>query len=470
MHFKCKNLNVEAIIISSHLLNSTNGSSKEIELCSNEEYFTSQKDKHSPLQQITSKDLNQCATNSQNTAEPISRKCTTAPLARKHTNGQQNSNIQNVTWLDNKCTNSLLTVPNCMHNDNELKSQAQIMQSRSTISECGDQENSSYCKKSSQACKQSAAKELLSIPKSRLSNYSNIERNNKCLKICSEEKAKWKEEAFQIKRALSKKSVHSRMLNKLKDGIACSTIDKKIKDGGCTRESVINKQINGKSIQDSENSVAGLSTSCLTTCPLQPTLDMAREEMRVLSYKSGCSRHDHTSDFLQCLTKEGMQWKCQNYQPATITKTEGNNSPPEAFEFVMFPDRQEFGRAQSVAAAVLPAFRWYPLQKTLKRSNGTTKYQSQAKWLQKNNSNKMYNCTSRTTDELSVQNKAEMAPLENHITTAQLLHTIRYGMHQNQDIIQINSLLKENHKMKGMNSKHLKEALILYLQKTKEMQ
>ncbi|XP_060685580.1 uncharacterized protein LOC132818538 [Hemiscyllium ocellatum] len=164
-HFKCKDLDVEAIIISSQLSNSTHGSSKEIESCMNEEYFAGRKGKHSPLQQITSKDLNEYATNSQNTTEPISRKCTTIPLVRKHTNGQQKSDIPNATWSVNKCANLLVPIPNHVHGGNELKGQVQVMQSRSTISECDDQENSSYCKNSSQACELSTAKELLLISK-----------------------------------------------------------------------------------------------------------------------------------------------------------------------------------------------------------------------------------------------------------------------------------------------------------------
>ncbi|XP_043554810.1 uncharacterized protein LOC122554215 [Chiloscyllium plagiosum] len=463
-HFKCKDLDVEAIIISSQLSNSAHGSSKEIESCMNEEYFAGRKGKHSPLQQITSKDLNEYATNSQNTTEPISRKCTTVPLVRKLKSGQQKSDIPNATCSDNKCANPLVPIPNHVHHGNELKGQAQVMQSRSTISECDDQENSSYCKNSSQACELSTAKELLFISKSRLSTHSKIERKNKHSKTCSEEKRHWKEEPFQVQ-ALSKKSVHSRMLNKFKNGIACSTMDKN-KDGSCIRENLINKQINGKSTPDSDNSAVGLSESCLKVCSLQPTLDMAREDINALSYKSGCGKHDHTSDFLQSLSKEGMEWKRQNYQPATVTLMEDKNSSAEASEFITLYDQQEFQGTQSVATGVvLPAFRQYPFQKTLQRN----KLQSQAKWLQENNSIKMYHCTSRTSDEQSVQNIAEMAPSENHITTAQLLHTIRYGMHQNEDIIQINSLLKENHRTKGMNSKHLEEALILYSRKTKEM-
>ncbi|XP_038649847.1 uncharacterized protein LOC119964441 isoform X2 [Scyliorhinus canicula] len=463
VHLKCEYLDTETIIISSHLLNTTLGSSEEIATCMNEEQFSSPEGKRSPYQQIAATDLDESANPSQNTTKSLSRGCASAPSIRKHPNWQQSSNIQTATCSSsNKCAKQVLPMPNHGLPGNHLKDRGHVPQSRAEISECGERCNNRPSK--CQVYNLAAAKQLFKLER-RPFNYLKIERKNKCLDVCSEEKTNQKEEQFQVKGTGCQENAQSRMLNKVKGGVACCTAGKKSEDGSCIRGSTIDKPINSKNIQDSDNSDEGLSVRCLTICPLQPTLDLAREEINTHSYKPGSAKRDHTHDILHGLSKEGMQWKRQHCQLSTISLMEDENPSVEAPKFIALPEQQK-----PVATAVLlPAFRPHPFKKLLQQNKGTTKFQNQAKCLQENNSIKLYHCTSHTPDEQSVQNIAEMASPENHITISQLLHTTRDGMHQNQDTIQINSLLKENRRTKEINSKQLKEALFLYLQKTKEM-
>ncbi|XP_072366675.1 uncharacterized protein [Scyliorhinus torazame] len=436
VHLKCEYLDAETIIISSHLLNTTLGSSEETATCMNEEQFSSPEGKYPPCQQIEAKDLDKSANPSQNTTKSLSRGCTSAPSIRKHPNWQQNSNIQTATCSNSKCAKQVLPMPNHGLPGNHLKDRGQVPQSRAEISEYGERCNNSPYK--CQVYKLATTKQLFKLERRPFNNLK-IERKNKCLDACSEEKTNHKEEQFQVKGTVCKENAQSRMLNSVKDGIACCTTIKKSEDGSCMRGSAIDKQINSKNIQDSDNSDAGLSVRCLTICPLQPTLDLAREEINAHSYKPGSGKRDLTHDILQGLSKEGMQWKRQHYQLSTISLMEDENASVEAPKFIAQPERQKVGGTKPVATAVLlPAFRPHPFKKLLQQNKGTTKFQNQAKCLQENNSIKLYHCTSHTPDEQSVQNIAEMASPENHITTSQLLHTTRDGMHQNQDTIQIN--------------------------------
>ncbi|XP_051867637.1 uncharacterized protein LOC127568200 [Pristis pectinata] len=463
--FKCRDLDVDTIIISSHLLNTTHGASKETKFCMNEDHFSYQKGKCSS-QQIMVKDLNKCAVDSESTTESSSGECSLATPVTKHTNGLQNSNIEKATSSSNQCGKHVPSVTNHQLTDNQLNDPKQVTESRSVISECHDQCHNKCSRQPLKANETSTVNQLPTCnSEGKIPTCSKIKNKNKCSEICSEEKPHWKEELFQVKENLCKRNIDSGILRTEEDSTVCSTIGQSYEDG-CRTTRPMDRQINSKSAQELAN-FAGLSARYLAMCPLQSPFDMAREGVNI--YPSG-SKNNHTSDIFQSLSKERMQGKRQNYQLTRITLLEDKGTSLETLECISQVDQQGFGCAKSVATAMLlPAFRPYPSKQSLHRNKGTTKLQNQAKCLQENNSFKMYHCTPHTPDVQSVQNMAEMTLPEGHITVAQLLQTMSEGMDQNQYTIQIHSHFKEGHRTKGMKSKDLNEALFLFLQKTKKM-
>ncbi|XP_072918852.1 uncharacterized protein [Hemitrygon akajei] len=292
-----------------------------------------------------------------------------------------------------------------------------------------------------------------------------MENKTKYSEICSEKKVNWKEELFQVKGTLSKRNTDSGLLRTAQESTLCSAIGQTYADD-CHTERPMDRQINSKRFQELAN-FAGFSARYLAMCHLQNPLDMAREGVSI--YPGG-SKNNYTDDIIQSLSKEKMRSKRQNYQLARITLLEDKSTSLETLERISQTDQQEFERAKSVATAMLlPAFRPFPSKQSLHRNKGTTKLPNQAKYLQENNSFKMYHCTSHIPDVRSVQNMTEVTLPEGHITVAQLLETMTEGLDQNRDTMQTNSCFKEGHRTKGMKSKDLSEDLFLFLQKTKKM-
>ncbi|XP_062920653.1 uncharacterized protein LOC134354987 isoform X2 [Mobula hypostoma] len=459
---KCNHLDVNRIIVSSHLLNTLHGASKET---TNEEHFSHQKGKCSS-QQLAAKDLNKCSVSSECPNESSLEMCNPAPPVAKHITEPQNNNIEKTTSSNNQCRKLVLSMTNHQSTDNQLNDLKQVRESRSEISECHDQRHNEC---SGQLLKNNETSTVNQLPafklEGKLPTCSKMENKTKYPEICSEKKFNWKEGLFQVKGTSSKRNTDSGILRTAQESTSCSTIGQTYAVD-CLTERPMDRQINSNRFQELAN-FTGLSARYLATCHLQNPLDMAKEGVNI--YPGG-SKNNHTDDIIQSLSKERMQSKRQNYQLARITLLEDKSTSLETMECISQMDQQEFERAKSVATAMLlPAFRPFPSKQSLHRNKGTTKLQNQAKYLQENNSLKMDHCTSHIPDVRSVQNMTEVTLSEGHITVAQLLQTMTEGMDQNRDAIQISSCFKEGHRTKGMKSKDLNEDLFLFLQKTKKM-
>ncbi|XP_032883714.1 uncharacterized protein LOC116977393 [Amblyraja radiata] len=371
VEFKCRDLDVSTITISSHLLNTTRGKNKETKTCMYEDHFDYLKGKCSS-QDIVAKDLNKCAQDSVSTTESTSGKYRLAPLVTKHATGLHNSNIETAIASNIQCGNHVLSMTSRQLADNQLNDPTHETESNSVMSECRDPCSRQPLK----ACETSTIKQPSAFNlEGKLPTCSKNGSN--CLETLREEEINWKENIFQVEGTVRKRGLDSRILT-VQESTECSTRSQTNEDGQHIARP-LDSQVNSKSVQELAN-FAGLSARYFAMCPVQDPLDVVSKGVNIYP---GNSKNNFTNDILQSLSKARMQGRRQSYQLARISLLEDKSTSLETQECISLMDQQRFGHTNSVAAAMLlPAFRPYPSKQTLHRNKGTTKLQNQAKCLQ----------------------------------------------------------------------------------------